>query len=82
MLIPIACARAKPSTTLVSAPLCSATPTGPAVSGRGTFRPNGAAPAVALRKPRQFGPSRVIPAAAAWATSFSSSAMPSAPTSR
>ena len=34
-LSPIACALAKPSTTLARAPLCSATPTGPAISGGG-----------------------------------------------
>ena len=34
-LSPMACALAKASTTLARAPLCSATPTGPAVSGGG-----------------------------------------------
>ena len=65
VLTPIACARAKASTTLASAPLCSAMPTGPASSGGGTVSANGAARACAFRKPRQFGPSTVIPCPAA-----------------
>jgi len=36
-LSPMACALAKASTTLARAPLCSATPTGPAVSGAGSI---------------------------------------------
>ena len=67
---------------MASAPLCRATPTGPAVSGSGTPSANGAVCACVFRKPRQFGPSRTTPAAAAWAISFCSSARPSAPTSR
>src|SRR6266566_1979674 len=41
-LIPIACALAKASTTLARAPLCSATPTGPAISGGGSASAYGA----------------------------------------
>jgi len=78
----MACDRAKPRTTLASAPLCSATPTGPAVSVSGTVRAKGADGRLALMNPRQFGPSSAIPAAAARATSRSSSVRPASPTSR
>ena len=82
VLTPIARARRKPSTTLASAPLCSAMPTGPGVSGSGIVSANGAVRACALRKPRQFGPSRVTPWSRAQATRRSSSARPSGPALR
>ena len=81
-LTPMACALAKASTTLARAPLCSATPTGPAVIGAGSASAYGAERACALTKPRQFGPSTVMPFAAARATIASSSTRPSPPTSR
>ena len=81
-LSPMACALAKASTTLARAPLCSATPTGPAIIGAGSASAYGADPVCALTKPRQFGPSRVMPFATARATIASSSARPSSPTSR
>ena len=44
VLTPMARDRAKASTTLPSAPLCSAMPTGPGSNGAGTVSANGAAP--------------------------------------
>ncbi len=82
VLTPMARDRAKASTTLASAPLCSATPIGPAVSGGGRVSANGADREWALTKPRQFGPSMVIPFAAARASIMSSRARPCGPTSR
>ena len=81
-LTPIACALAKASTTLASAPLCSATPTGPGISGGGSASAYGADRLWALTKPRQFGPSTVTPFATARSSSASSSARPASPTSR
>src|SRR5215472_2035500 len=82
VLTPIACALANASMTLARAPLCSATPTGPGTSGAGMASANAAALAWALRKPRQFGPSRVMPCPAACAARWSCSTLPSPPTSR
>ncbi len=82
VLTPIAWACANASTTLASAPLCSAMPTGPASSGGGTVSAYGAARACAFRNPRQLGPSTVIPCAAARAIICCSSARPGSPSSR
>ena len=82
VLTPMPCARATDRTAVASAPLCSAMPTGPAVSGGGMPRANTGDLDWALRKPRQLGPSSTMPCSRALATMASSSARPSSPTSR
>jgi hypothetical protein len=82
VVIPMPCARATARTPVASAPLCRATPTGPAVSGGGMPRAKTGERDWAFRKPRQFGPSRTIPCCRALATMASSRARPASPTSR
>ena len=64
------------------APLCSATPTGPAMSGGAIGTPYAGEQECVLKNPRQFGPSRMIPCDIALATRDSSAARPSGPFSR